>query len=142
MRSKQTIALLIERDEARDEIARWRDQVKWKQHEIERLTTERDDIAVEAGEMVREMEAYKNAEVERLEAELASATDLANTYARENGVEEANTVSDLKLVIDRLAWAAAHYRLERDKSRDTIEELRGKNAEIERVRFTRTDFVG
>lgn len=44
------------------------------------------------------------------EEELSSATDLANMWAREMGVEEASDIYGLRLLVDRL-WTASSLRM-------------------------------
>lgn len=48
-----------------------------------------------------------NEQASEAESLLASAADLANTYARMHGVEEAASPEEIKGVIKRLAWKAS-----------------------------------
>lgn len=74
----------------------------------------------------REMEALRK-RMDKAEGELASATDLANSWARELGVQEAHNETDLKGVIERL-WSKLSVRV--NKAEADLTEERGRVAEL------------
>jgi len=87
------------------------------------------ELLAEIARLRAQLEAQSDAE-----GMLASCTDLANSWARESGVAEAERESDLKALIDRL-WSHWTLRLEaqsRDAARlvkimrGIVEEARGK----------------
>ena len=65
---------------------------------------------------------------------IASVTDLANTYARENSIEEAESVSGIKPLIDRFGFAFTTLRMERGALTAENKELKKRAVELELIR--------